>query len=208
MIDRLTLVGEPRVATVEALSDALDSFDRARPTAVLSHFDADGLSAAAIRSRALERAGWAAVPVIIGKGESPWVTEVAARLRAFDPGGLIVADLGTRPEPVLSGCPTVVIDHHVPTGEPQDALTISGNGLTPEPTTSLLAWWAVGSLGNQDDLLWLAAIGLVGDMADEAGFPELSEAQRIWGKTALLDAVSLINAPRRRPTPVRPCASC
>ena len=34
-------------------------------------------------------------------------------------------------------------------------------------------------------------------MADEAGFPELAQAQGRWGKTALKDAVSLINAPRR-----------
>ncbi len=110
---------------------------------------------------------------------------------------MILADLGTRPEAVLPGCPTVVIDHHVPTGEPRDAITISGNGLSPEPTTALLAWWAVGSLGDQTDLLWLAAIGLIGDMADGGDVPELVEAQRRWGKTALRDAVSLINAPRR-----------
>ena len=79
------------------------------------------------------------VPIIVGKGESPWDGDMAPRLGVIDPGGLIVADPGTRPEPVLSGCPTVVIDHHVPTGEPQHVMTISGNGLTPEPTTSLLA---------------------------------------------------------------------
>ena len=90
-----------------------------------------------------------------------------------------------------------MIDHHVPTGEPQGAITISGHGLTPEPTTAMLAWWAVGALADQADLLWLAAVGLIGDMADEAGFPELAEAQQRWGKTALRDAASLINAPRR-----------
>jgi hypothetical protein len=34
-------------------------------------------------------------------------------------------------------------------------------------------------------------------MAQEGGFPELAEAQRRRGKTALRDAVSLLNAPRR-----------
>ena len=46
-------------------------------------------------------------------------------------------------------------------------------------------------------MLWLAALGLIGDMADESSFPELAAAQARWGKTALRDAVSLVNAPRR-----------
>lgn len=197
MIGRLACEPEARAATARALSDALQTFDRSRPVAIVCHFDADGLSAAAILIRSLERAGWASTPFVIGKGETPWDQATAARIGAHAPGGLILADLGTRPEPVLPHCPTLVIDHHVPSGEPPSAITISGHGLSPEPTTSLLAWWAVERLGDQDKLLWLAAIGLIGDMADEAGFPELAEAQRRWGKTALRDAVSLINAPRR-----------
>lgn len=197
MIGRLASASDCRAGSAEAFSGALQLFDRSRPIVVLSHFDADGLSAAAILTRSLERTGWTPVPLIVGKGETPWDRLLAARIDALRPGGLIVADLGTRPQPVLPGCPTVVIDHHVPTGEPQDAITISGNGLSPEPTAALLAWWAAGSLGRQDDLLWLAAVGLIGDMAEEAAFPEMIEAQRCWGKTALRDAVSLINAPRR-----------
>ena len=197
MIGRLTLAADPRTAAREAMSDALGGFDRARPLVIVSHFDADGLSAAAILVRSLERAAWAAIPLIVGRGELPWDEEFAARIDALEPGGLVLADLGTRPEPVLASCPTIVIDHHVPTGEPRGAITISGNGLSPEPTTALLAWWAAGSLGDQDDLLWLASIGLIGDMAGELDFPEIAEAQRRWGKTALRDAVSLVNAPRR-----------
>ena len=197
MIGRLAPGPDPRAAAAQAMSDALAGFDRGRPVAVVSHFDADGLSAAAILVRSLERLGRASIPIVVGKGETPWDPAMTARIGALEPGGLILADLGTRPEPVLRGCPTLVIDHHVATGEPRDAVTISGNGLSPEPTTALLAWWAVGSLGAADDLLWLAAIGLIGDMADGAGFVELTEAQQRWGKTALRDAVSLINAPRR-----------
>jgi single-stranded-DNA-specific exonuclease len=89
----------------------------------------------------------------------------------------------------------LVIDHHVPTGEPA-AVTISGNGLDPEPPTALLAWWAAAALGDQANLLWLAAVGMIGDMAEE-GFPEMATAQARWGKTALRDATSLVNAPRR-----------
>ena len=197
MLGRLANVLDPRLAAAEALSDALARFDPARLVVVAGHFDADGLAATAILVRALRQAGRAAEPLIAGKGESLWEPALAARLLALRPGGLILADLGTRPEPVLPGCPTLVIDHHVPTGEPLDAITLSGNGLDPEPTTALLAWWAAGALGDQSELLWLAALGLIGDMADTRGFAELEAAQARWGKTALRDATVLVNAPRR-----------
>ena len=179
------------------MAEAIASFRADGPIVVLGHFDADGLAAAAVLIRALRDAGRTAEALIVGKGKSPWDTEMADRIAAQRPAGLIVADLGTRPDPVLEGCPTLVIDHHVPTGEPHGAITISGNGLDPEPTTALLAWWAAGHLGDQADRLWLAAIGLIGDMAEERGFPELGEAQARWGKTALRDATTLVNAPRR-----------
>ena len=194
MIGVLTSATDPRAAARVAFAQALAGFDRSRPIIVLGHFDADGLAAIAILVRALSAAGWAATPRIVGKGESPWEPDFAATLH--QPGGLIVADLGTRAGAVLNDVTTVVIDHHLPTGSP-DAVTISGNGLTPEPTSALLAWWCAGALGDQADLLWLAALGLIGDMADDAGFPELASAQARWGKTALKDTVSLINAPRR-----------
>lgn len=192
MLGVLANVADPRAATAAAFAGAVAG--AAGPVFVLSHFDADGLAAAAILVRALRAAGREARPVIVGKGESPWDERLRDRLGT--PALLVVADLGTRSDPVLPGVPTVVIDHHVPTGTPEGATTISGNGLDPEPTSALLAWWAATGLGDQDDLLWLAALGLIGDMADE-GWPELAAAQARWGKTALKDATVLVNAPRR-----------
>lgn len=197
MIGRLSQTDDAQAAARAAMADALGLFGHQGPVVVLCHFDADGLGSAAILVRAFRQAGWLAEPLVIGKTGSPWEAETRDRVAAMKPAGLIVTDLGTRAEPVLPGCPTLIIDHHVPTGEPHDAITISGNGLDPEPTSALLAWWAAGALGDQSALQWLAAIGLIGDMADGLGFPELAEAQARWGKTALRDATSLINAPRR-----------
>jgi single-stranded-DNA-specific exonuclease len=50
---------------------ALDSF-RAGPVLVLSHDDADGLSAAALLLRGLGRAGRKVVPRLVGRFESAW----------------------------------------------------------------------------------------------------------------------------------------
>lgn len=177
--------------------EALGAFDAARPLLLLSHHDADGLSAAAILGQGLRRAGHRVEVRILGRGENAWSPEMGEELRARAPGGLVVADLGTRAEPPLPGTPTILLDHHVPTGQPAEAFLVSGHGLAPTPTTSLLAWWCAGALAPVEDLLWLAAIGIIGDMEEEAGFAELAQARSRWGITALRNAVSLVNAPRR-----------
>jgi single-stranded-DNA-specific exonuclease len=162
----------------------------AGPPLILGHFDADGLAAVAILRRRL-----AGTQVrLVGKGENPWSEAMRAELAERAPAAIIATDLGVRDGDILPDTPTVLIDHHVPTGTPGDAVVISGNGCEPEPTSALLAFWVVGA---PDELLWLAAVGLIGDMAENKGFAELAEAQKRYGKTALRNAVSLINAPRR-----------
>lgn len=180
----------------EAFRTALERFDRDKPALILGHFDADGLSAMALLARAFQRAGRPARLRVVGRGENPWSDAIRAELAEQDIGGLIVTDLGVREGELKPGAPTVVIDHHVPTGAPGAAVVISGNGLDPEPTSALLAYWCAGVLAPVEDLVWIAGLGLIGDMAEAAGFPEMAEAQA-FGKTALRDAVSLLNAPRR-----------
>ena len=187
----------PSAATVTAtFRTALLTF-RSKQTLILSHNDADGLSAAAILARAFAVAGKPARTRILGRGETPWSSAIRDEIAAADLGGLIVADLGTRSGAIAPGVPTVILDHHVPTGAPADATLISGLAFEPAPTSSLLAWWAAGALADADASLWLAALGIIGDMAEAAGFPEMTEARRRYGVTALRDAASLVNAPRR-----------
>lgn len=185
-----------RAAAGRLFAEAVAAFDAEVPALILGHFDADGLSAVAILARAMERAGRPAAVRIVGRGENPWDDELRAELAVRRPGGLIVTDLGVREGALVDGVSTVLIDHHRPTGTPGEAVVISGNGLEPEPTSALLAWWCAGAIAEVDDLRWLAAIGLIGDMAAQ-DWPELVEAQARWGKTHLKNAVSLINAPRR-----------
>ncbi len=161
-----------------------------RTPLLLGHFDADGLSALAILARSLP----GSEVRLVGKGETPWTDSVRTELQGRRPSAIVATDLGVRDGEILEATPACLIDHHVPTGTPGGAVVISGNGCEPEPTSALLAFWACGS---PDHLLWLAGLGLVGDMAEEAGFPEMAAAQKRYGKTAIRSAVSLINAPRR-----------
>ncbi|WP_206367684.1 DHH family phosphoesterase [Sphingomonas piscis] len=109
---------------------------------ILGHFDADGLAAAAIFQRSLD----GATLRIVGKGENPWSEEIRSELRHAAPGGLIVTDLGVREGALLASTPTAIVDHHVPTGTPGDAVVISGHGWKPEPTSALLAYWCARGL--------------------------------------------------------------
>jgi len=189
----------PEEAARAAFAAALGTFGEG-PILLLGHFDADGLSAMAVLGRALAASGRQVEPRIVGRGESPWSAEMRVELRARRPGGVIVTDLGVRDHAVLPDVPTIIIDHHVPQGSGGEAEVITGHGMAPIPTSSLLAWWCAGELMQpeaREDLLWLAALGLIGDMAEGAGFPELARARARWGITALRDATSLINQPRR-----------
>jgi len=200
------IIGMDTIQVGRDFAQAVAGFGPGAPL-ILTHNDADGLSAGTLLARALARAGRAPGIRVLGRGENPWSADMAAELATRSPAGLVVADLGLRAGAVRPGTPTVVIDHHVPTGdaggatvttdEAEGVTVITGFGVEPTPTTSLLAHWCAAGLGAADDLLWLAAIGIVGDLGDKAPFPALAEARKRYGVTALREAVSLLNAPRR-----------
>jgi single-stranded-DNA-specific exonuclease len=174
---------------------------------VLTDSDADGLPAAALLVRGLRAAGYAQVTAEVrGKFETAWSPEVTERLRARAPGALIVADMGVRAEAVLAGVPTLLIDHHRPTGVPAEAVISAyremgdGEDAKTIATTGLLAYWCVAALVGEETAsawLWLAGISLLSDLGDKAPFPELAAAKKRFGGGALRDATSLLNAPRR-----------
>ncbi|WP_143132023.1 hypothetical protein [Methylobacterium sp. 174MFSha1.1] len=188
-------------------TETLARFGAGTPV-VLCHDDADGLSAGALLARALARTHYGPARVrVIGRGESAWSDAVRAELAAGPPvAGLVVADLGVQAEPILPGVPTILVDHHVPRSEPgpEVATVISGYGAEPTPTSSLLAQACAAALVGEAEaerLVWLAALGAVGDLGERASaaqFPAVMAGARRFGTLkALREAVSLVNAPRR-----------
>ena len=186
----------PRDTVAAQFAAAIAAFDPSQPVWVLGHNDADGLSATALFSRAFAATGRAVRTRIVGRGESAWSDEMRAELAGQAAGGVVVTDLGIRPGLPMPGVPTVVVDHHVPGESPPGAVVITGFGMDPIPTSSLLAYWCAGSMLDVSPWLWVAAVGLIGDMAEGSGFAEMAEAKR-FGITALRDAAALVNAPRR-----------
>ena len=176
---------------------ALAAFDADRPVLIMTHNDADGLSAGALFARMFGRLGRAHAVRLVGRGENPWSSAIREAYAGAAFGGLIVADLGLREGEVMPGVPTIVVDHHVPFGAAGGATIITGFGADPIPSTSLLAHRCVAAVVDADPWVWLAAIGLIGDYGDKAPFPELALAKARHTATALREATSLVNAPRR-----------
>jgi single-stranded-DNA-specific exonuclease len=176
---------------------AVNQFRVDVPVLILGHNDADGLAASALLAHVFSRQGRPSHVRILGRGENPWSEDIRTELSNSPVGGLIVTDLGVREGDILEGIKTVVIDHHVPTGVPGSATVISGIRMEPVPTSSLLAYWCASVMAEVDDLLWIAALGMIGDMAEKFGFPEMEQARKQYGITALREATALLNAPRR-----------
>lgn len=163
----------------------------------MGHSDADGLTSIAIISRTLDRLGYEARPETTRKGENAWSESALRRVGQHNPHALIFVDLGSRSDPLLPVVPTLLIDHHRPTGVPGHASLLSGYTLDPVPTSSLLAFWCAGSAGVGDNLDWLAGLGILGDLGEKNPFPEWPLAAKRYGKSALRKLTTLINAPRR-----------
>lgn len=164
---------------------------------VLGHSDADGLTAAAILARSLRTKGFRVQAGVTRKGENAWSPSVLQRIKDSYPTALIVTDLGSREDTLISDVPTLLIDHHKPTGVPPEAVLLSGYGTEPTPTSGLLAYYCAEALQVSRDLDWLAALSILADLGDKADFPEWREGRRRYGSKNLREAATLLNAPRR-----------
>lgn len=201
----------PLDLALPAARDAVRAFvgglSREARVVVLCHFDADGLAAGALFGRALPRLGFRDVRVVPSlRGESAFSDEARVRLRALAPDALVVTDLGVHHAGVLARVPTLYVDHHRPEGLPAgEATVVSGYPWEPIPCSAWLAWELLAPLAAEsgatlDDLLWLAALGTIGDLGERAPWPALAEAKRRYTARWLKEAVALVNAARRAST--------
>ncbi|WP_342306129.1 DHH family phosphoesterase [Methanolobus sp. ZRKC5] len=131
---------------------------------LVSHIDADGITSAAIISKALERAGIGSEMMFVKQLDET----IVEKLADMNPELTIFTDLGSGQLEHINnyGVHAIVSDHHRPQGETKFHLNphlygangsyeISGSG-----TTFILA----SQLGDNRDLADLAIVGCVGDM--------------------------------------------
>ena len=151
--------------------------------------DADGLAGAAMLQRGL--CGSAQIHCA-EKGTS--LSEKTVRKQLADMGAeaLVLIDQTAPLDSLLPGMPTLIIDHHAESGHTH-ACTLNSCD-TPLMTSTHLCF---SLLHEPDELLWLAALGIIGDYGMSAPSPLLKKAKARYSQTALLETVALINASRR-----------
>lgn len=160
---------------------------------VLADGDVDGLGAACVVWDALgDREKAFLTPP---KGRNAFGDETAALVAREEPASLFVLDLGVSPRAITPGVPTLLLDHHHPRGEPEGATVLSGYGLDPVPTSSLLAWRVAGTAANA----WKANLGNQGDMGPVA--PDLDDERAGGTKRAFDMAKSMLNSAKRSSNP-------
>lgn len=147
--------------------------------------DVDGLAAAVITVRAIERLGGTPIIELPNKGEHVHTPSMQARLATLRGDGLVVLDMGSRSGTIVEGLPTIVIDHHDARYQPDGAIFVG----EPSPATGQLAYDVWSPLVDIADQRWLVALALAGDQGTLPEGP--------WKKTHLRKVVSLVNAARR-----------
>lgn len=166
--------------------EAAELVKKARSVRVVTHMDADGLSAGGILSKALKRAGKdysIAVVPSIRKSE----------VEDLEPVDLnIFADLGSGSldllAPKYKGEKTIVLDHHQVHGEEWRSLVhinpeLSGHDGSREISGAGVAYWLARTMDEENkDLSALAVVGAVGDI------------QNFWGKLESFNAEILKDA--------------
>ena len=188
------------VAPFRAFLDAIPPTGR---VLVYCHFDADGLAAGALFGRGLARIGpgWEIEVLPSGKGENAFLTPaVHEKLLAERPDALIVTDLGVHERGTLEGhgVPVLYVDHHIPEGQPPAGATVlTGYGLDPVPCSAWLAYELLAAETDVTDLRWVAAIGILSDLGDQAAWPPLAEVKKEFTAKWLKEAVAVCNAARR-----------
>jgi len=166
--------------------------------------DADGVAGGVVWQRAMERLGYTDIARVIPDRErNAWTLENRKRVaEAFDIGNattrrLFVLDLGSQSNPVAPGIPTCFIDHHRPEGVPPGDTLISSYLWDPIPNTSLMVYDLFGSLTDITDLDWIAAIGTISDLGDQAPFPLVEQCKKKYTAKYLKEVTALVNAARR-----------
>ena len=158
----------------ERISEAVEHIKMSEFVRVVSHYDADGISAAAVLLSALSREG----KKIHLSTEKQLKPAVIQRLKLEEPDIFVFSDLGSGQMELLNelaeatGKKIIVLDHHIPSStephkniihinpclEERDEDDMSGSGV------SYMLARALNS--RNKDLSYLAVVGAIGDIQD------------------------------------------
>lgn len=147
------------------LSNAAQEVSRQSEVVVLSHYDADGISAAGILCNALLRANKRLHLTLVKSLDDATIKEVGEGAKC-----LILADMGSGNLPALEalGAKVVVLDHHKTVGDSTKVLHINPHlfgieGMTSGCAGAVSMLFALAIDERNWDLLPIAFAGIIGD---------------------------------------------
>jgi RecJ-like exonuclease len=147
------------------LTQATEELSKHSEVRVLTHYDADGLSAAGILANVLVRANKRFHLTMVKSLEEKTIAEVAQGAKC-----LILADMGSSSLPALeaTGVSVIVLDHHAPIGDSEKIVHVNPHlfgidGMTAGCAGAVAMMFATSVSDNNWDLLPIAFGGIVGD---------------------------------------------
>jgi RecJ-like exonuclease len=160
-------------AVADDAAELIASFPQETLVRVISHYDADGISAAAIICHALMRAGYGFHVTLSKTGPSIFET-----LQYEDNTLIIFSDMGSGQLKEIEdlNCKIVICDHHVPlsttikNGIHLNSHLVGFDGGRDACGASMAFALAESMDAGNTDLSWLAITGAIGDRQGENGF--------------------------------------
>ena len=169
---------------------------RGTSTVIACDSDVDGLASAVIVERAVHAVGGIPRALPVRRGEHVHHPEMKRRIEALHPRHLVVLDMGSRPQAIIPGLPTLIVDHHhAGAGLPPGAVVVNGYDREPVAPTSVLAYVVCRTISSVESSAWLAALGAVADLGSASPFRDLLGVRT--GGARWSRAASLLNAARR-----------
>ena len=165
---------------------------------IIYHGDADGICAGVMVYRYLcveKRIPAVAIP--LQRGLNPFSDEMLGAVQRVRPDFLIVVDSGSRAGKFPDQIKTIIIDHHVPDGNPTVDVFFNTVLDSSERIASEAVYDIVHTLYPEADLLWYGLVGITGDAGINRIPARFKEAASKYGKKNITETVTLINAARR-----------
>jgi single-stranded-DNA-specific exonuclease len=148
------------LALSKHVADAIKEHDSVR---LISHNDADGLSAAGIMCNALHRRGILFHATIVSQFEQSTVELIEKTSH----GAVILCDMGSSQVELASKIKeAIIIDHHKPTGDLKNNQFnphLAGIDGSSQVCASCGAYMVARQMGENTDLAGLAIVGAIGD---------------------------------------------
>src|SRR4030066_921354 len=152
------------MALVKKAKECADHIKEHTSALVVSHIDADGLTAAAIMKKALKRRGMDSRVIFVKQLDQKNLQEIADQ----NPELIIFTDLGSGMLDAIKSLKlnAVIADHHQPQGSYEYHLNphIFGFNGGIEVSGSGMTYFIAREMGDNGDLAALAIVGAVGDL--------------------------------------------